>query len=346
MVLGVFLGGLMFTAAACGVDPTSVTETERDPIVAGTSAIRTVKYQRPGERFEAPTTLDPEAAGIDDPAAATAARNGGQVRVRVFYPRRGQSTDGQCWQGLVIDGQGQIYPVANGDFVRLSPTGQILNGENDENFFATGGFSIWGALDEGAGKLYTGGFPGARTAAFSEHSEFADLATIEGVGEGGVAVGRGVLAGSIFVTDGIGGSRVHRVTLNPRKVKLFAKGPLFQSPDAIASAPDGTLYVVSAERTPRTLVKITTAGKASVFATASELDGRRMVVVDRNGIVHWSGTRGIDRFRPDGRRLAPLPGPNDKPAFENLEGGAFDPQGNLFVVENFGCKKIYKYTGL
>lgn len=47
-----------------------------------------------------------------------------------------------------------------------------------------------------------------------------------------------------------------------------------------------------------------------------------------------------------GKKLKPLPGPRDQPAFENLQGAAFDVQGTLYVVENFGCKKIYKYTSL
>ena len=69
-----------------------------------------------------------------------------------------------------------------------------------------------------------------------------------------------------------------------------------------------------------------------------------MLAVDRQGTVYWSSARGIDRFRPNGTRMAPLPGPRDQAAFQNPMGSAFDPQGNLYVVENEGCKKIYKYS--
>jgi hypothetical protein len=37
--------------------------------------------------------------------------------------------------------------------------------------------------------------------------------------------------------------------------------------------------------------------------------------------------------------------PNDQETLENPMGAAFDPRDNLYRVENFGCKKIYKYTG-
>lgn len=50
------------------------------------------------------------------------------------------------------------------------------------------------------------------------------------------------------------------------------------------------------------------------------------------------------RFRPDGSRQKPLPGPQDRPGFENPMGAAFDGRDNLYVVQDFGCKRIYKYT--
>jgi len=77
-----------------------------------------------------------------------------------------------------------------------------------------------------------------------------------------------------------------------------------------------------------------------VFAKATDTTARRMLAVDSEGTFFSSSANGIDRFRPDGTRLSPLPGPNDQPAFENPMGAAFDLQDNLYVVENFGCKKI------
>jgi hypothetical protein len=298
----------------------------------------TLKYQAPGQRFGGPVEAVTGELGDE----VTTATNGKPV---VFFPRRGESQDGLCWQGLVVDSAGFVYPVANGNLVRLNPKGQILNGDNDTNFFANEGMSIWMALDEAAGKLYTAAF-NARVAKFKEGANFKDLIPLPGVGEGGITLGRGPLAGSLIATDGIGGARVHRITLHPLSVKVFARGSLFSSPDNIASAPDGTLYVINDGKTPRTLVKITPAGKASVFAKAADTDGRRMVVVDKNGIVYWSSTRGVDRFKPNGQKLASLPGPADKPAFESLMGGAFDRAGNLYAVDNFECKKVYKYRGV
>jgi DNA-binding beta-propeller fold protein YncE len=138
------------------------------------------------------------------------------------------------------------------------------------------------------------------------------------------------------------------VRLEPLSIKVFASGPLFKVPEAIASAPDGSLYVVNVgsitDPAGRSIVKIAPNGKASVFATAKDTTARRMLAVDEEGTVFWSSAHGIDRFRPDGTRLRPLPGPNDQPAFENPMGAAFDSYDNLYVVENFGCKKIYKYT--
>jgi sugar lactone lactonase YvrE len=151
----------------------------------------------------------------------------------------------------------------------------------------------------------------------------------------------------LLVTDS-GASRVYRVTLQPLSLKLFASGSLFQTPEAIASGPDGTVYVVNVgsqlDPQGRSIVKITPAGVASVFARAKDTTARRMLAVDSEGTVFWSSATGIDRFKPDGTRLSPLPPPPDEAAFQNPMGAAFDAQDNLYVVENFGCKKIYKYT--
>jgi len=339
----VLLSGTMAGLAGCGGQFDEDAPAQHEGIETVTrEGTTTLKFQAPGQRFGGPVEPQQQQQLADDEVAA-ASSSGKPI---VFYPRGGQSQDGLCWQGLVVDSANNVYPIANGNFVRLDPKGNILNGENDKNFFAKKGMSIWGALDEPAGKLYTAAL-NARVAKFNKVGvNFRNLIALPGVGEGGITLGVGPLAGSLIATDGIGGSRVHRITLNPLAAKVFAKGSLFSSPDNIASAPDGTLYVINEGKTPRTLVKITPAGKASVFAKAADTDGRRMVVVDKNGIVYWSSTRGVDRFKPNGGKLASLPGPADKPAFESLMGGAFDRQGNLFVVDNFECKKVYKYRGV
>lgn len=267
--------------------------------------------------------------------------------VSVFYPKPGQDQGGLCWQGLTSDSAGNLYPIANAGFSKLDRNANIINGANDENFFATDNESPWGALDEPARKLFTASLNTVRSAPFRTGALFAELiGGLKGQGAA-VAVGRGPLAGSIFVTDQ-GASRVYRVRLDPLTLKVFASGSLFKAPEAIASAPDGSLYVVNVgsitDPEGRSLVKIAPDGSARTFATAKDTTARRMVAVDSEGTVFWSSAHGIDRFKPSGVRLTPLPGPNDQPAFENPMGAAFDPDDSLYVVENFGCKKIYKYT--
>jgi hypothetical protein len=294
----------------------------------------TLKYVPPGTFATAEATI------------TTATRQ----TVSLFYPRAGQDPNGLCWLGLTIDRAGNLFPVGGaGDFSKLDPSGNLIRGKDDQNFFVTGGNSNWGTLDQNVQRFFTAALTTVRSAPYRSGAKFSVFASgLKTAGEA-VAIGRGPLAGSLLVTD-TGASRVYRVTLNPVSVKLFASGSLLRVPEAIASAPDGTVYVVNVGSTTdpagRTLLKITTGGSARVFASAASSDtaARRMLAVDDAGTVYWSNARGIDRFRPDGSRLKPLPLPQDRPAFENPMGAAFDGQGNLYVVENFGCKRIYKYV--
>ena len=184
--------------------------------------------------------------------------------VSLFYPKPGQDPNGLCWLGLTSDRAGNLYPVGGaGDFSKLDPNANLLRGKDDTNFFATGGNSNWGTLDQGAQKLFTAALTTVRSAPFRGGARFSVFASgLKTAGEA-VAIGRGPLAGSLLVTDA-GASRVYRVTLNPVTVKLFASGPLFKVPEAIASAPNGTVYVVNVGSTTdpagRTLVKITPGG--------------------------------------------------------------------------------------
>jgi hypothetical protein len=287
------------------------------------------------------TTLTFQAPG--QPFQATVANVQTSRTVSVFYPTGGQGQNGLCWQGLTIDRANNVYPVASGEFVKIKPNGVVVNGANDTGFFATGGLSFWGTLDEKNKKLFTAVADTVRSAPFMEFSEFSQLVAGLAGNAQAVAVGKGPLAGSVLVTD-TAAPGVFRVTLKPLAVKLLASGAPFTSPEAIASASNGTLYVVNAGSNPATLVKVTPKGVASVFATSTDTDGRRMVAVDDEGTVFWSKATGIDRFKPNGTGLTALPGPNDQATFGNPMGSAFDSRHSLYVVDNSGCKKIYKYT--
>jgi len=334
----VVVGGCALLLASCGGENGDDFD-ETSALLA--SAVRT-------ETLDGNLTLKFVPPGTHGAAAATVSTATSRT-VSLFYPKAGQSQDGLCWQGLTSDSAGNLYPSGSGDFSKLDRNANVINGENDTNFFVTGGNSNWGTLDEARRKFFTASGKNVRSAAFRAGARFSNL--VGGLKSNGeaVAVGRGPLAGSLLVTDSLA-SLVFRVTLKPLAVELFASGSLLKTPEAIASAPNGTLYVINVGSTTdpagRTLLKITPAGKVSIFARASASDtaARRMVAVDNEGTVFWSSARGIDRFKPDGRRLSPLPGPPDQEAFENPMGAAFDAQDSLYVVENFGCKKIYKYT--
>jgi hypothetical protein len=325
-------------AAGCGGD--LVEEGGAQPLTASggvqvdtLAGNTTLKFLPSGARF-----------GAAPPAVVTAAAS---RTVSVFYPRAGQSPDGLCWQGLTSDAAGNIYPVGSGQISKLDSSGTIINGKNDQNFFATGGNSNWAVLDQPVRKLFSASGPAVRSAPFRAGARFSDLiGGIEGSGEA-VAVGLGPLSGRLLVTDS-GASNIYKVTLSPLAIKLFASGSLLGTPEAIASAPDGSIYVVNVgdrlDPQGRALLKISPSGAVKVFARTSDTEARRMVAVDSEGTVFWSSARGIDRFKPDGTRLSPLPGPPDQSAFGNPMGATFDSHDNLYVADNFGCKKIYKYT--
>jgi hypothetical protein len=331
VVAGLWVGW----AAGCGGE-----ELDEQGASLEASGVRT-------ETLAGNTTLQFLPPGASFRTAAPAVSTAATRTLSVFYPRAGELTTGLCWEGLTSDAAGNIYPVGSGQIVKLDRNANVVNGKDDRHFFATGGNSDWAVLDQARKKLFSASGVEVRSAPFKAGAKFSTLVTgLKSAGTA-VAVGRGPLAGSLFVTDA-GASRVYRVALAPLAIETFASGPLFDTPEAIASAPDGTLYVVNVgdqlEPRGRSVVKISTAGKVSIFARATDTEARRMLAVDTEGTVFWSSARGIDRFKPDGTRLSPLPGPGDQAGFENPMGATFDAADNLYVVENFGCKKIYKYT--
>jgi hypothetical protein len=265
----------------------------------------------------------------------------------IFYPKPGQAGDGLCWVGLTNDAEGNLYPIANAGFSKLDHNAHIISGKDDTNFFATDNESQWGVIDEPRHKMFTASLTSIRSAAFRANAVFSDLVGGLKTQAEGIALGKGQFAGSLFAMDA-GASRVYHVTLNPPVVQVFASGSLFKVPEAVASGPDGTVYVVNvgsvSDPMGRSVIKIAPSGKASVFATAKDTAARRMLAVDSDGTVFWSSATGIDRFEPDGTRLTPLPGPTDQAGFVNPLGSAFDSYGNFYVIENDACKKIYKYT--
>jgi hypothetical protein len=319
---------------ACGGSPETGSLSDVPGIqVDDLAGNKTLLYVPPG------TQVAPEHA----PSAASTAKR----TLSVFYPKPGEGGDGLCWTGLTNDAEGNLYPIANAGFSKLDSNANIINGEDDTNFFATDNESQWGVIDEPAHKIFAASLATIRSAKFRANATFTELAGgLKTQGEG-IALGKGQFTGSLFATDA-GASRVYHVTLSPTVVQVFASGSLFKVPEAIASGPDGTVYVVNvgsiSDPMGRSVIKIAPSGKASVFATAKDTAARRMLAVDNEGTVFWSSATGIDRFKPDGTRLSPLPGPTDQAGFVNPMGSAFDSQENLYVIENDGCKKIYKYT--
>lgn len=293
-----------------------------------------------------PETLIYAESEADLPAISEAQGTASQMlsaQVSIFYPTMGQSTFGSCWMGLVIDSNDNVYPINSAGVYRILPDGTLVNGVADSDFFAIGGSSFWGALDESGGKLYTAAGSNVLSAPFLKGSTFSVLTSGLNFGEA-VALGQGPLDGSLFATEAAG-SRVSRVTLSPLGVSVFASGAsFFNGGEAIASAPDGTLYVVNVGGDPAQLTKITPAGVPSIFLTGTNPQTNRAVVVDDAGSVYWSHSDGIDKYDASGVLLGTLPGPPDSPAYGNPLGAAVDSNGNLYILENFGCKKIYKYT--
>lgn len=292
-----------------------------------------------------PDTLIYAESEADLPAILEAHGTASQVltaQVSAFYPTMGQSTLGSCWMGLMIDSNDNVYPINASGVYKILPDGTLVNGVDDSDLFAIGGFSFWGTLDERNAKLYSAAGSNVRSAPFLKGSTFSVLTSGLNVGEA-VALGQGPLDGSLVVTETA--NQVSRVTLSPLGVSVFASGTsFFNRPEAIASAPDGTLYVVNVGSDPAQLTKITPAGVPSIFLTGSDRQTNRAVVVDDAGGVYWSHAAGIDKYDAGGVLLGTLPGPPDSPAYGNPLGAAFDSDGNLYILENFGCKKIYKYT--
>lgn len=264
------------------------------------------------------------------------------AEVSVFYPAMGESGIGLCWQGLVIDSKDNLYPIGAGQVSRILPDGTLVNGAGDQNYFASQGFGSWAALDEEGGRFYMVDDGGSVLAApFVEGSVFSTF--ISGFSGGnGIALGQGPLAGSLFIAESLG--RIGRMTLAPVGLSVFASGPLFSFPQAIASAPDGSLYVVNLGFNPTRLVKTSPSGVPSNFAVGTDSLTHRAVAVDTAGNVYWSHANGINKYDSNGNLLGTLPGPPDWPAFGFPTGAAFDSKGNLYILDNLGCKKIYKYT--
>ncbi len=260
----------------------------------------------------------------------------------IFYPTNGQSPYGSCWMGLVIDSNDNVYPVNSNGVYKILPDGTLVNGVGDQNLYATGSGSYYAALDEAGGYFYTASYRDVRRSPFSEGSTFSSL--IPGLNGGeSITLGQGPLAGSLFAAE-YRANRVSRITLSPLGLSTFATGAsYFNQPYPIASAPDGSLYVASIGSNPTMLTKITPAGVPSTFATGNDYLGNRAVVVDHAGNVYWSAKKGINKYDADGRFLETLPGPPDKASYENPMGAAFDSKGNLYIVDNYNCKGIYKY---
>lgn len=267
--------------------------------------------------------------------------------VSVFYPTKGQTSSGLCWMGLTIDSHDNLYPIGSGFIAKILPDGTMVNGVDDQDFFASYGDSFWAALDERRETWYTAAVSDVRTAPFRAGSIFSTL--ISGLHEGqGITLGQGALTGSLFATEsGFDDSEgyVSRITLAPLGLRVFASGPdFFNFPETIVSAPDGTLYVVNTGFNPPQLTSITARGVPSTFAIGTDPQRSRAVVVDRAGNVYWSHAHGINKYDARGNFLGTLPGPPNWHGYGNPMGAAFDSKGHLYIVDNWDCKKIYKYT--
>lgn len=279
------------------------------------------------------------------------------AKAELFYPTEGQSSDGSCWAGLQIDSHDNIYPAAFGSGIgKILPNGTLVNGVNDQDLFEYGGNFAWFDLDEKGGKFYGSSTFNVYVAPFVEGSH--DSVLISGLINGqAITLGRGPRAGSLFVTELA--NQVSRITLSPLRLSVFANGSSFFSyPETIAAAPNGTLYVANFGFTPPRLTKITSAGVPSIFAigpvSAANKANNRGVIVDKARNVYWSHEHGINKYDAKGNLIGTLPlppiahippGPPD-PGHWGPFGTAFDSKGSLYVVNNYECKTIYKYTFL
>jgi hypothetical protein len=273
--------------------------------------------------------------------------------VELFYPNGEQSSTGNCWAGLRIDSQDNIYPAAFGSGIgKILPNGTLVNGVDDQNLFKYGINSAWFELDEKRGNFYSSSFFNVYAAPFVEGSY--DSVLVSGLTNGqGITFGRGSLAGSLFVAEA-SVHQVSRITLSPFGLSVFASGAdFFNHPEAIAAAPNGTLYVANLGFSPPRLTKLTPAGVPSTFAIGSfsedNASGSGALTVDKAGNVYWSHDNGFNKYDARGNLLGTLPLPPvtvpiDFPGSWGPMGSAFDSKGNLYVVNNWECKTIYKYT--
>lgn len=282
--------------------------------------------------------------------------NSGQAlpaTVKLFYPSGNQSSSGNCWAGLRIDSHDNIYPAAFGSGIgKILANGTLVNGVDDQNLFKYGINSSWFELDEKGGKFYSTSFFNVYKAPFVAGSY--DSVLVPGLSNGqGITLGRGFLAGSLFVAEAAI-NQVSRLTLSPLRLSVFVSGSaFFNFPEAIAAAPNGTLYVANLGFNPPRLTKVTAAGVPSIFAigrfSEANASGSGALIVDKTGNVYWSHDKGFNKYDARGNLLGTLPLPPvtvpiDFPGSWGPMGSAFDSKGNLYVVNNWECKTIYKYS--
>lgn len=268
-----------------------------------------------------------------------------EITIDLLYPQEGQSGDGLCWMGLLRDWQGRLYPIGSGEISQLSPSGEILAGEDDQNYFlSAGGGGYWGALDARQKNVYVGAELYVRSAPFVSGSSFSDLAgDLQSVS--GVTMGRGSLSGSVLFAER-NANTIKRIELSSHTLSILAQSAELQLPEAIVSAPGGTVYVVSTSTEGPRLLKVTTSGIVSTFVASAAGKGMRNgLAVDAFGRVYWSSADGIEVYARNGDLITTLPPPPDQTGFGNAMGMQIDRFArHLYVVDNYGCKRIYKYT--
>jgi hypothetical protein len=301
-----------------------------------------------------PNTPEHAAAPGTDPSTSVI-----PAVVSVFYSH----PFGQCWGGLTIDSSDNLYPVNTAGVYKILSNGTLVNGVNDTNLFTTGTATDSVALDDNGGMFYSTGEVGypytiggpfyVSAAPFSAGSSFAPL--INGLGgPGNVVLGQGPTQKTLFVAE-IWQNKIARASLSTLKLTEFGNASIFQAPSAIASTPDGSVYVSSlnVDRYGNSLgniflTKIAPDGTVSRFingsAPAPNLDD--VLAVDKTGNIYWGNALGINKYNSNGNLLGTLPGPPDRQSLSFILGGVFDSKGNLYLVDNDGCQAIYKYTFL
>jgi Ca2+-binding RTX toxin-like protein len=327
--------GASALAMACGLGCSSQSGVGGDRVLrtdgAGVSTLLSVS--------NAPSSpANGEVVAVQSQALAANAGTGG---ASIFYPKPGAQSDGVCFIGLFADSAGNLYPVSPVGVFKILPDGTLVN--NESNLFLKGTNDFFAALDQPNQTVYSADSGSLRSAPFSEGSTFADVMPLA-PGAQQIALGRGPLAGSLFSTRPISqtSAEILRVVVSPPSVTSFTAGlGVLETP--VASAPDGTQYVADLASNPTQLIRISTTGSKSVVATGTSAQANRSVAVDEAGNVYWSQATGINVYSASGQLSRVLPGPPDKAAFQGPSGMAFDPQGNLYLVDNLDCKKIYKY---